>query len=284
VVVAGRQAKEDYLWKHHLRTIYTLLLQQYIDCSDSALHHAGRSKIMLRNVGKRVGEACRPSAIDLLSINATRSPFLRQKKLQFSSLSYFQPPFSTPRQSPHTALHPFAQRWRTPEQPPRLQHLASTAWKRCAHSKSKRRRLAGERRNKSSVSNGSSKQPAPTVSAPKAELSPKAKPEKSAQKIAEPVPPSTHHLLDRLPHLPHLHRPTKDELLAAASGAWARLGVRFKWFSIKSARPFNIDDISAFFSWIFVGHLVWLIVGTTTFFSLLVFVVNTVFAQGEQEN
>jgi distribution and morphology protein 31 len=236
---------------------------------------------MLRNVGKRVGEACRPSAVDLISINATRSPFLRQKTLQFSSLSHFQHPLTPFRQSPHTAFH-CAPRWQTPEQPSRLQHLASVAWKRCAHSRSKRRRLAGERRNKSSVSNGSSKQPLPSVSAPKAELSPKARPAKSAQKSEDPVPPTSQHLLDRLPHLPHLHRPTKDELLAAASGAWARLGVRFKWFSIKSARPFNIDDISAFFSWIFVGHLVWLIVGTTTFVSLLVFVVNTVFAQGRQ--
>jgi distribution and morphology protein 31 len=239
---------------------------------------------MLSNVGKRVGEACRPKTLDILKINQTRSPFLRQKALQFSSFSCLQRPFSIPRQSPPIQVHPFAQRWRIPEQPSRLQHLASTAWKRCAHSKSKRRRWASERRNKSSISNGSNKHPSPNVSAPKAELSPKAKPEKSAQKIEHLVPPSSHHLLDRLPHLPHIHRPTKDELLAAASGAWARFGVRFKWFSIRSARPFNIDDISAFFSWIFVGHLVWLIVGTTTFFSLLVFVVNTVFAQGEHEN
>lgn len=232
---------------------------------------------MLRNVGTRVSEACRPKIIDFLAINTTRSPFLR------SSLSSFQRPFSTPRQSPPIAVYPFISSWRTPEQRSRLQHLASSAWKRCAHSRSKRRRLAGEIRNKSSVSNGKSRTPSPNVSTPKAELSPKAKPEKSAQKIEDPVPPTSHHLLDRLPHLPHIHRPTKEELLAAASGAWARLGVRFKWFSIKSARPFNIDDISAFFSWIFVGHLVWLIVGTTTFFSLLVFVVNTVFAQGGQD-
>lgn len=83
--------------------------------------------------------------------------------------------------------------------------------------------------------------------------------------------------MDRLPHLPH--RPTKEELLAAATGAWSRFKVHFKWFSIKSGRKFNMDDISAFFSWILLGHLAWIIVGTTTFFSMCIFLVNTVFAQ-----
>lgn len=40
-----------------------------------------------------------------------------------------------------------------------------------------------------------------------------------------------------------------------------------------------MDDISAFFSWILVGHVIWIIVGTTTFFSLTIFLINTVFAQ-----
>ncbi|GAB7359223.1 hypothetical protein MBLNU230_g5882t1 [Neophaeotheca triangularis] len=87
---------------------------------------------------------------------------------------------------------------------------------------------------------------------------------------------SNKHLLDRLPHL---HRPTKEELLAAATGFWQRLGIHFKWFSIRSARPFNTDEIFAFASWIFLGHLAWIIIGTTTFVSLAIFAVNTVFAQ-----
>lgn len=85
-----------------------------------------------------------------------------------------------------------------------------------------------------------------------------------------------HHLLDRLPHL---HRPTKEELLAAATSFWQRLGIRFKWFSIRSARPFNTDDISAFVSWILFGHILWIILGTTTFVSLAILLMNTVFAQ-----
>jgi hypothetical protein len=96
-----------------------------------------------------------------------------------------------------------------------------------------------------------------------------------------PEPPHEKHLLDRLPEISHrFHRPTKEELLAAATGFWQRLRIRFKWLTIRSARPFNSDDISAFFSWIIVGHVIWILVGTTTFFSLLILAVNTVFAQG----
>ncbi|KAF3924606.1 hypothetical protein AA313_de0201653 [Arthrobotrys entomopaga] len=79
--------------------------------------------------------------------------------------------------------------------------------------------------------------------------------------------------------LPQIHRPTKEELLAAASSAWDRLRIRFKWLTIRQIRPFNIDEISAFFSWIILGNLAWIILGTTTFFSIGIWLVNTVFAQ-----
>lgn len=82
-------------------------------------------------------------------------------------------------------------------------------------------------------------------------------------------------------HLPRIPtRPTKEELLAAASGFGQRLKVRFKWFSIRSMRPWNVDEWGAFVSWVFLGHLVWILVGTTTFFSLIILLINTVFAQG----
>ncbi len=86
------------------------------------------------------------------------------------------------------------------------------------------------------------------------------------------------HFYDRI-HLPQFHRPTKEELLAAATGFWSRLRVRFKWATIKSVRPYNTDEIFSFFSWIFLGHLVWIILGTTTFVSLAILAINTVFAQ-----
>ena len=80
-------------------------------------------------------------------------------------------------------------------------------------------------------------------------------------------------------HIPNFHRPTKEELLAAATGFWSRLKVRFKWATIRSARPFNMDEIFGFFSWIALGHIIWLVIGTTTFISLAIFAINTVFAQ-----
>ncbi|KAI0018291.1 mitochondrial distribution and morphology proteins-domain-containing protein [Xylariomycetidae sp. FL0641] len=83
-----------------------------------------------------------------------------------------------------------------------------------------------------------------------------------------------------LPNLPHLpHRPTKEEFLAAANGFWERLKVRFKWVSIRSMRPWNIDEWGAFVSWVLFGHLVWILIGTTTFFSLIILSINTVMAQ-----
>ncbi|KAM3450968.1 hypothetical protein NHJ6243_009695 [Beauveria neobassiana] len=44
-------------------------------------------------------------------------------------------------------------------------------------------------------------------------------------------------------------------------------------------RPWNADEWGAFVSWFLFGHLVWILVGTTTFFSLLILSINTVFAQ-----
>jgi distribution and morphology protein 31 len=46
-------------------------------------------------------------------------------------------------------------------------------------------------------------------------------------------------------------------------------------------RPFNLDEYTALFSWFVLGHMIWIIVGTTTFFSLAIFAINTVFAQGQ---
>ncbi|RKF59066.1 Mitochondrial distribution and morphology protein 31 [Golovinomyces cichoracearum] len=85
------------------------------------------------------------------------------------------------------------------------------------------------------------------------------------------------YLFSQIPKMPH--RPTKEELLSAATGFWSRLKVRFKWFSIRSVRPWNIDDWSAFVSWFVLGNIVWVLVGTTTFFSLVIISINTVFAQ-----
>jgi distribution and morphology protein 31 len=104
------------------------------------------------------------------------------------------------------------------------------------------------------------------------------KPESTKPTGAE-SPVSKYFHLPAMPHLPH--RPTKEEFLAAANGFWERLKVRFKWASIRSMRPWNIDEWGAFVSWFLFGHLVWILVGTTTFFSLVILSINTVVAQGQ---
>ncbi|KAF2876232.1 hypothetical protein BDV95DRAFT_535649 [Massariosphaeria phaeospora] len=167
---------------------------------------------------------------------------------------------------------------------------ASFAWRRSAHtkaSKGAKKNANANRRNKSSVTDGSPRK-AERPSVPQAELSPQpqappkpAKGPKSPPKSESKRPAgSGKHLLDRLPQsLPHLYRPSKAELLAAASGFFSRIKVHFKWLTIRSTRPFNADEIYALFSWILAAHVLWIIVGTTTFFSLAILMINTVFAQ-----
>lgn len=62
--------------------------------------------------------------------------------------------------------------------------------------------------------------------------------------------------------VPHLSRPTRDDLLNVTSSFWKRLRIRFKWFTIKSFRKFNADDLSAFFSFALVGQTIWILIGT----------------------
>ena len=62
--------------------------------------------------------------------------------------------------------------------------------------------------------------------------------------------------------LSHLHRPTRDDFLKVASGFWQRLRIRFKWFTIRSFRKFNADDISAFVTWFLMSQTLWILVGT----------------------
>lgn len=115
--------------------------------------------------------------------------------------------------------------------------------------------------------NGSTQSPKPLIT-----------PEEAPQKPSPADAPKNE--APKYLHMPKIpHRPTKEEVLAAATGFWSELKLRFKWFSIRSARPWNADDISAFVSWIFVGHIVWIFVGTTTFFSIVIFTINTVVAQ-----
>lgn len=166
-----------------------------------------------------------------------------------------------------------------------LLRLARRAWTRDMHTgRGRRRHGAVSRRRKSTNSSSNSTKTAATATtasqakqesgnasaAPKTEANP-------------PTQPETHHsYIANYFHLPNVHlphRPTKEEILAATNGFWARLKVRFKWYSIRSMRPWNTDEWGAFLSFFLFGHLVWILVGTTTFVSLLLLFINTVSAQ-----
>ncbi|KAJ6494950.1 mitochondrial distribution and morphology proteins-domain-containing protein [Mycena vulgaris] len=75
--------------------------------------------------------------------------------------------------------------------------------------------------------------------------------------------------------LPHLPRPSRDDFLKVATGFWARARIRFKWFTIKSFRRFNADDMSAFITWFLMSQTLWIFVGTTTFFSVVFATANS---------
>ncbi|QBM87788.1 distribution and morphology protein 31 [Metschnikowia aff. pulcherrima] len=81
------------------------------------------------------------------------------------------------------------------------------------------------------------------------------------------------------PPKPPLKSATKEQLLARANTVLARVGIRFKWLLKKSNRPFNTDDYLALFSWLVVGNVFLLILGTTTFVLLVIFTINPIFSQ-----
>jgi mitochondrial distribution and morphology protein 31 len=159
-----------------------------------------------------------------------------------------------------------------------ISSLAQQAWRVGIHSKSRNQEKDSQRRDKSSTSSSGNDQNPAKDDNRSSPVPPTAR--KVESSFPDSSPSSSKYL--HLPHLPKLpHRPTKEELLAAATGFWSRLKVRFKWFSIRSVRPWNVDDWSAFVSWFVLGNIVWVLVGTTTFFSLVILSINTVVAQGK---
>lgn len=74
-------------------------------------------------------------------------------------------------------------------------------------------------------------------------------------------------------------RMTKQTLLKEATGFYDRFKINTKWFLIRGNRPFSFDEISTMFSWLIISQILWVILGTTTFVSLVLFTFNTVFAK-----
>jgi mitochondrial distribution and morphology protein 31 len=82
-------------------------------------------------------------------------------------------------------------------------------------------------------------------------------------------------------HLPQAPKPpNKYELLVQARGFLQRLKIRIKYPLMKQIRPFTLNDITALFSWVFLGHTLWLIAGTTSFISFGLWAANSLQFQG----
>jgi hypothetical protein len=87
---------------------------------------------------------------------------------------------------------------------------------------------------------------------------------------ATPPPPPPHY--------------SKEELLAQARGFFDRLKIRIKYPLMRQIRPWTLNDATALFSWLFLGHTVWLLVGTTSFVSLILWLANSLQFQGIKKN
>ena len=62
--------------------------------------------------------------------------------------------------------------------------------------------------------------------------------------------------------LPPMHRPTREDFLSLTTNVWQRLRVNFKWFTIKSFRKYDADEVSALFTWFLMSQTLWILIGT----------------------
>lgn len=67
----------------------------------------------------------------------------------------------------------------------------------------------------------------------------------------------------------------KSELLANASSKLSRFWIHVKWPLTRNNRPFSIDDFSAFASWLVMGNVLWVVLGTTTFGLVTMYLIHT---------
>lgn len=58
---------------------------------------------------------------------------------------------------------------------------------------------------------------------------------------------------------------TKSQLLAQATSSFSRAWVHVKWPLTRNNRPLSLEDFSAVASWLVMGNLLWVVLGTTTF-------------------
>lgn len=77
-----------------------------------------------------------------------------------------------------------------------------------------------------------------------------------------------------------LDRVGRAKLLSAAPTFLARLKIRFKLLLMRQIRPWRVDDFIAMFSWAFLANVAFVLLGTTTFFSLVLAAANSLQFQG----
>lgn len=83
-------------------------------------------------------------------------------------------------------------------------------------------------------------------------------------------------LEERKPKSAESSKVTKKFLLAQNSSAISRLWVHIKWPLTRNDRPLTMDDLSAFASWLVMGNLLWIILGTTTFVFVAMYFLDTI--------
>lgn len=71
----------------------------------------------------------------------------------------------------------------------------------------------------------------------------------------------------------------KKKILSEATNFYQRFKINTKWLLIRGNRPFSANEISTMFSWLLISQILWIILGTTTFVSILLLIFNTVFAK-----
>jgi distribution and morphology protein 31 len=75
-------------------------------------------------------------------------------------------------------------------------------------------------------------------------------------------------------------RLARQALLNNVEGWWPRQKLRMRLFFMGQVRPMRFDDALALFSWVFVSQSVFILVGTTSFVSVVLFLANTLSFQG----
>ncbi|KAF9174053.1 Mitochondrial distribution and morphology protein 31, mitochondrial precursor [Mortierella sp. AD011] len=87
-------------------------------------------------------------------------------------------------------------------------------------------------------------------------------------------------LVKYTPPIGPLDRVDRARLLSAAPNSLARLKLRFKLLLMRQIRPWRVDDFIAMFSWAFLANVAFVLLGTTTFFSLILATANSLQFQG----